>query len=125
MLIKQQYAMMDSIGVERRILRKGDDAWQISEADTTCWAGISFAIIKFSSMNPDSTVRRTLALTTEFAPDVCPEQGGTGGGRGDEPQAEAQAGRKSDHWLEDPLSGQFASILVARLQGSQRGPSQR
>ena len=76
----------------------GDDAWQISEADTTRWAGISFAIIKFSSIYPDSTVRRTLAPTTELAPYVCPEQGKRDGGRGDEPQVEAQAGRKSDHW---------------------------
>ena len=37
MLIEQQYAMMDSIGVEGRILRWGD-AWEISEADTTRWA---------------------------------------------------------------------------------------
>jgi hypothetical protein len=44
-------------------------------------------MVKFSSIYPDSTMRRTLALTTEFAPYVCPEQGRTGGGRGDEPQA--------------------------------------
>jgi hypothetical protein len=97
MLIEQQYAMMDSIGVEGRILRWGD-AWEILEADTTRWAGISFASVTFSSIYPDSTMRRTLALPTELAPYVCPEQGRTGSGRRDEPQAAAQAGRKSDRW---------------------------
>jgi hypothetical protein len=97
MLIEQQYAMMDSIGVEGRILRWGD-AWEISEADTTRWTGISFASVKFSSIYPDSTVRRTLALTTEFAPYVCPEQGRTGGGRGDEPQAALKPVVISDRW---------------------------
>lgn len=61
---------MASIGTEGRILREENE--RVAEVATMRWSSICFALVKFSSIYPDNTMRRAFAFVAELALSVHP-----------------------------------------------------